>query len=30
MQEVVPVIARAKFPEHLTQRMGALGFYAPQ
>jgi len=30
MQEVVPCHRVAKFPEHLTQRMGALGFYAPQ
>ena len=30
MQEVVPCHRAAKFPEHLTQRMGALGFYAPQ
>jgi len=29
MQEVVPCHRAAKFPEHLTQRMGALGFYAP-
>jgi glutaryl-CoA dehydrogenase len=29
MQEVVPYHRAAKFPEHLTQRMGALGFYAP-
>ena len=30
MQEVVPCHRAAKFPEHLTPRMGALGFYAPQ
>src|SRR5437764_75522 len=30
MQEVVPCHRAAKFPEHLTRRMGALGFYAPQ
>jgi len=30
MQEVVPCHRAAKFPEHLIQRMGALGFYAPQ
>src|SRR5438067_10933953 len=30
MQEVVPCHRAAKFPEHLTQRMGVLGFYAPQ
>jgi glutaryl-CoA dehydrogenase len=30
MQEVIPCHRAAKFPEHLTQRMGALGFYAPQ
>src|SRR2546421_10006651 len=30
MQEVVPCHRAAKFPAHLTRRMGALGFYAPQ
>src|SRR5882762_10034328 len=30
MQEVAPCHRRGKFPEHLTPRMGALGFYAPQ
>src|SRR5438105_2014675 len=30
MQEVVPCHRTGKFPEHLTPRMGALGFYAPQ
>jgi len=30
MQEVVPCHRAARFPEHLTARMGALGFYAPQ
>src|SRR5438034_6780081 len=30
MQEVVPCHRAGKFPEHLTARMGALGFYAPQ
>src|SRR6476619_4585424 len=30
MQEVVPCHRAARFPEHLIQRMGALGFYAPQ
>ena len=30
MQEVVPCHRAAKFPEHLTPPMGALGFYAPQ
>jgi glutaryl-CoA dehydrogenase len=30
MQEVVPCHRASKFPEHLTARMGALGFYAPQ
>src|SRR5213596_3352157 len=30
MQEVVPCHRAAKFPEYLTPRMGALGFYAPQ
>jgi glutaryl-CoA dehydrogenase len=30
MQEVVPCHRAGKFPEHLTPRMGALGFYAPQ
>src|SRR5438876_8515444 len=29
MQEVVPCHRAGKFPEHLTPRMGALGFYAP-
>src|SRR5947207_2823608 len=29
MQEMVPCHRAAKFPEHLTPRMGALGFYAP-
>src|SRR5213082_158735 len=29
MQEVVPCHRAAKFPEHLTARMGALRFYAP-
>src|SRR5712671_4945467 len=28
--EVVPCHRAAKFPEHLTARMGELGFYAPQ
>jgi len=30
MQEVVPCHRAGKFPEHLTARMGELGFYAPQ
>ena len=30
MPEVVPCHRAGKFPEHLTPRMGALGFYAPQ
>src|SRR5260370_17874762 len=30
MQEVVSCHRAAKFPERLTARMGALGFYAPQ
>src|SRR5213082_4067237 len=30
MPEVVPCHRAARFPEHLTARMGALGFYAPQ
>src|SRR5438045_6929257 len=30
MPEVVPCHRAGKFPEHLTARMGALGFYAPQ
>ena len=29
LPEVVPCHRAAKFPEHLTPRMGALGFYAP-
>ena len=29
MPEVVPCHRAGKFPEHLTPRMGALGFYAP-
>jgi glutaryl-CoA dehydrogenase len=29
MQEVVPHHRAAKFPEHLTPRMGKLGFFAP-
>src|ERR1700736_6772097 len=29
MPEVVPCHRAAKFPEHLTARMGALGFFAP-
>jgi glutaryl-CoA dehydrogenase len=29
MQEIVPCHRAAKFPEHLTARMGALRFYAP-
>src|SRR5256886_7079308 len=29
MSEVVPCHRAGKFPEHLTARMGALGFYAP-
>jgi alkylation response protein AidB-like acyl-CoA dehydrogenase len=29
MTEIVPCFRAAKFPEHLTPRMGALGFYAP-
>ena len=29
MAEVVPCYRAAKFPEHLTPRMGALRFYAP-
>jgi alkylation response protein AidB-like acyl-CoA dehydrogenase len=29
MQEIVPCHRAGKFPEHLTPRMGALGFYAP-
>ena len=29
MHEVVPCHRAAKFPEHLTARMGALGFFAP-
>jgi glutaryl-CoA dehydrogenase len=29
LQEIVPYHRAAKFPEHLTPRMGALGFYAP-
>ena len=29
MQEVVPCHRAGKFPEHLTPRMGSLGFYAP-
>jgi len=27
--EIVPCHRAGKFPEHLTPRMGALGFYAP-
>src|SRR5256885_3540651 len=30
LQEIVSCHRAAKFPEHLTPRMGALGFYAPQ
>jgi glutaryl-CoA dehydrogenase len=29
MQEIVPCHRAGKFPEHLTPRMGSLGFYAP-
>src|SRR5947207_2340316 len=29
MQEIVPFHRAGKFPENLTPRMGALGFYAP-
>src|SRR3989449_3025532 len=29
LSEIVPCHRAAKFPEHLTPRMGALGFYAP-
>src|SRR5438132_216282 len=29
LSEIVPFHRAAKFPEHLTRRMGALGFYAP-
>ena len=29
MSEIVPFHRAGKFPEHLTPRMGALGFYAP-
>jgi len=29
MFEIVPCHRAGKFPEHLTPRMGALGFYAP-
>jgi glutaryl-CoA dehydrogenase len=29
MQEIVPCHRAGKFPNHLTSRMGALGFYAP-
>ncbi len=29
MHEIVPCHRAGKFPEHLTPRMGALGFYAP-
>jgi glutaryl-CoA dehydrogenase len=29
MAEIVPCHRAGKFPEHLTPRMGALGFYAP-
>jgi glutaryl-CoA dehydrogenase len=29
MDEIVPYHRAGKFPEHLTARMGALGFYAP-
>src|SRR5437879_7016521 len=29
MREIVPCHRAAKFPEHLIQRMGGLGFYAP-
>jgi glutaryl-CoA dehydrogenase len=29
MREIVPCHRAGKFPEHLTPRMGALGFYAP-
>jgi glutaryl-CoA dehydrogenase len=29
MPEIVPCHRAGKFPEHLTPRMGALGFYAP-
>ncbi len=29
MFEIVPCHRAGKFPEHLTPRMGALGFYVP-
>src|SRR6266508_6803535 len=29
LDEIVPCHRAGKFPEHLTPRMGALGFYAP-
>lgn len=29
LSEIVPCHRAGKFPEHLTRRMGALGFYAP-
>src|SRR5216117_4432459 len=29
MSEIVPCHRAGKFPEHLTARMGSLGFYAP-
>jgi glutaryl-CoA dehydrogenase len=29
LAEIVPCHRAGKFPEHLTPRMGALGFYAP-
>src|ERR1700730_5906652 len=29
LEQMVPCPRAAKFPEHLTGRMGALGFYAP-
>src|SRR6202162_1835751 len=29
LSEIVPCHRAGKFPEHLTHRMGALGFYAP-
>ena len=29
LSEIVPCHRAGKFPEHLTPRMGALGFYAP-
>src|SRR6266567_8968775 len=29
LSEIVPCHRAGRFPEHLTSRMGALGFYAP-